>query len=76
MVADSDINLSKLDVILEGFAAETSNEYKYRTVNYQSSQSEINIDSSGSVMILRDGEEVITASCERGSLIISFFYFG
>jgi len=54
MVADSDIHLSKWDAILERFAAETSNEYKSRSVNYQSSQSETNIGSGGSVVILRD----------------------
>ena len=39
----SDIHLSKLDVVLERFAVETSNECKFRTVNDQSSQSETNI---------------------------------
>ena len=52
MVADSDIHLSKLDAILERFAVETSNEYKSRSVNYQSSQSETNISFSGSVVVL------------------------
>ena len=58
MVADSDIHLSKLDAVLERFAEETSNEYKAWSVNYQSSQSKTNIGSSGSVVILRDGEEL------------------
>ena len=52
MVSDSDIYLSKLDAVLERFAVETSNEFKFRTVNDQSSQSEINVGSSGSVVIL------------------------
>jgi len=59
-MADSDIHLSKLDAVLERFAAETSNEYKLRSVNYQLSQSETYISSSGSVVILRDGEELTT----------------
>jgi len=58
MVFDSDIHLSKLDAVLERFVAETSNEFIFRTVNDQSSQSEINVGSSGSVVILRDGEEL------------------
>ena len=58
MVADSDIHLSKLDAILESFAAETSNEYKSKSVNYKSSQLETNIGSSGSVVVLRYGEEL------------------
>ena len=36
MVADSDLHLSKLDVVLERFAEETSNEHKDREVNFQS----------------------------------------
>ena len=43
---------------MEGFAVETSNEYKFRTVNDQSSQFEINVSSSESVAILRDGKEL------------------
>ena len=43
---------------MERFAIETSNECKFRIVNDQSSQSEINIGSSGSVVVLRDGEEL------------------
>ena len=58
MVADSDLHLSKLDAVLERFAEETSNEYKIRSVNYQSSQSKTSIGSSGSVVILRDSEEL------------------
>jgi len=58
MVADSDIHLSKLDVVLERFAEDTSNEYKVRSVNYQSSQSKTNIGSSESVVVLRDSEEL------------------
>ena len=58
MVSDSDIHLSKLDAVLKRFAAKTSNECKFRTINDQSSQSEININSSGSVVVLRDGEEL------------------
>ena len=57
MVADSDIHLSKLDTFLEKFAAETSNEYKSRSVYSQSSQTKINIGSSGSIVVLRYGEE-------------------
>ena len=58
MVADSDIHLSKLDAVLERFAEETTSEYKAMSVNYQSSQSKTTIGSSGSVVILRDGEEL------------------
>ena len=58
MVADSDIHLSKLDIVLERFADEISNEYIVRSVNYQSSQFKTNIGSSGSVVVLRDGEEL------------------
>ena len=52
MVSDSDIQLLKLDAVLEIFAVKTSNECKFRTVNDQSLQSEINISSSESVVIL------------------------
>ena len=58
MVADSDIHLSKLDAVLERFAEETTSEYKAMSVNYQSSQSKTTIGSSGSVVVLRDGEEL------------------
>ena len=58
MVSDSDIYLLKLDAKLERFAAETGNECKSRTINDQSSQSETNICSSRSVVVLRDGEEL------------------
>jgi len=58
MVSDSDIQLLKLDAVLEIFAVKTSNECKFRTVNDQSLQSEINISSSESVVILWDGEEL------------------
>ena len=57
MMSDLDIHLSKLDAVLERFATETSNKYKSRIVNDQS-QSEANISSSGSVVVLRDGEEL------------------
>ena len=57
MVSDSDIHLLKLDATLERFAAETSNECKSRAVNDQSSQSETNIGSSRSVVVLRDGDD-------------------
>ena len=43
---------------MKRFAAETSNEYKARSVNYQSSLFKTNIGSSGSVVVLRDGEEL------------------
>ena len=58
MVSDSDIYLSKLDAILERFAAETSNDFKSRTLNDQLTKSETNVGSSGSVVELRDGEEI------------------
>ena len=58
MVADSDLHLSKLDAVLKRFADETSNEYKVRSVNYQSSQSKTNIGSSESVVVLRGGEKL------------------
>jgi len=57
IVADSDIHLLKLDAVLERFAEETSSEYKSMSTNYQSSQSKTNIGSSGSVVVLRDGQE-------------------
>ena len=40
------------------FAEETRNEYKATSGHYQSLQSKINIGSIGSVVILRDGEEL------------------
>ena len=43
---------------MKRFAEETRNEYKARSVNYQSSKSKTNIGSSGSVVVLRDGEEL------------------
>ena len=43
---------------MEQFAAETSNQYKSRSINYQPSQSETNISSNRFVVILRDGEEL------------------
>ena len=58
MVSDLDNYFSKLDAVLERFAAETimtSNPRHYD----QSSQSETNVDSSGSVVILRNGEKLI-----------------
>ena len=58
MVVASDIHLSKLDAVLDRFAEETSNEYKATSVNYQISQFKTNIGSSGSVVVLRDGEEL------------------
>ena len=36
MVSDSDIHLSKLDGVLEGFAIETKKDFKFKTVNVQS----------------------------------------
>ena len=58
MVTDSDIHLSKLDSVLERFAIETSNDFKFKTLNDQSSQTETNIASKASVVILKDGEEI------------------
>ena len=55
MVSDSDIHISNLDAVLERFAVDT-NEYKSRIVNDQSSQSETNVGSNGSVVVLRDGD--------------------
>ena len=48
----------RLDAVLKRFAKETTSEYKAMSVNYQSSQSKTNIGSSGSVVVLRDGEEL------------------
>ena len=58
MISDLDIHLSKLDAVLERFATETSNDFKYKTLNDQSLQFETNVGSSGSVLVLRDGEEL------------------
>jgi len=58
MVVDSDIHLSKFDAVLKRFAEETSNEYKIRSINYQSSQFKTNIGFSGSVVDLRDSEKL------------------
>ena len=57
MVSDSDIHLFKLDCVLKGFATETSKDFKSKTLNDQSSQSETNVGSSASVVVLRDGEK-------------------
>ena len=56
MVSDSDIHLSKLNNVLEGFAIETSNGFKSKILNDQSSQTKTNIGYSASVVVLRDGE--------------------
>jgi len=40
IVSDSDIHLSKLDGVLKKFAVETSNDFKSKTLNDQSSQIE------------------------------------
>jgi len=58
MISDSDIHLSKLDGVLERFAIETNNDFKFKTENDQSSQSETNFGSSALVVVLRDGEEI------------------
>ena len=58
MVSDSDIHLSKLDAVLERFVIETSNDFKFRTLNDQSSQSETNVGSIESFVILRDGKKL------------------
>jgi len=47
-----------LDAVLERFAEETTSEYKATSVNYQLSRSKTTIGSSGSVVVLRDGEEL------------------
>ena len=57
MVSDSDIHLSKMDGMLEGFTIETK-DFKSKIVNVQSSQSESNVGSNVLVMILREGEEI------------------
>ena len=49
---------SKLDGVLEGFAIETSNDFKSKTFNDQLSQTETNIGSSSLVVVLRDDEEL------------------
>ena len=58
MVSDSDIYLFKLDDVLEGFAIETNKNFKFRTLDDQSSQIGTNIGSSTSVVLLGDGEEI------------------
>ena len=58
MVSDSDIHLSKLDDVLEEYAIETSNDFKSKTFNYQSSQTETNVSSYSLVVTLRDGKEL------------------
>ena len=57
MILDSDIYLFKLDGMLEGFTIETK-DFKFKTVNVQSSQSESNVGSSATVVVLRDDEEI------------------
>jgi len=52
------IHLSKLDGVLEGFAIETKKDFKFKTLNIQSPQSESNIVPSDSVVVSRDGEEI------------------
>ena len=49
MVSDSDSHLFKLDGVLKGFARETSNDFKSKTLNTQSSQTETNNGSSGGI---------------------------
>ena len=58
MVSNSDVHLFKLDGMLERFAIEISNDFKSKTLNDQSSQTETNVDFNSSVMVLRDGEEL------------------
>ena len=43
MMSDSDIHLSKLDDVLKRFAIETSNDFKNKTLNDQSSQTKTNV---------------------------------
>jgi len=57
MVSDSDTHLSKLDGVLEGFAIETSNDFKSKAFNDQSSQTETTVGSNSSVVVLRDGDD-------------------
>ena len=58
MMSDSNIHRLKLVAVLERFATKISNDFKSRTLNDQSTQSETNVGSSGSVVVLRDGEEI------------------
>ena len=58
MVSDSDIHLSKMDGMLEGFTIETEKKVRTKTVHIKSLQSENNVRSSASVMVLRYGEEI------------------
>ena len=58
MISDSDIHLSNLDGVLEGFTIETSMDFKSKILNNLSSQSEINVGSNASVGVLRNGEEI------------------
>ena len=44
MISDSDIQLFKLDSVLEGFTIETKKDFQSKAVNVQLSQSESNID--------------------------------
>ena len=45
-------------MVLEAFAIETNNDFKFKTLNHKSSQNETNIRSSALVVVLRDGEEI------------------
>ena len=58
MSSDLDIHLFKLDGVLEGFAIETSSNFKSKTLNDQSSQTETNVGSSASVVVLRESEKI------------------
>jgi len=58
MVFNSDIHIFKLDSVLEGFAIETSNDFKSKIFNDQWSQIETNVGSSSSAVVLRDSEEL------------------
>ena len=44
--------------MLERFALETSNDFKFKTLNDQSLQTKTNVGSSSSVVALRGGEEL------------------
>ena len=57
MVPDLNIHLFKLDGMLEGFTIEIK-DFKFKTMNVQSLQSESNVGSSASVVVFRDGEEI------------------
>ena len=58
MVSASDIHLSKLDGVLERFVVKTSNDFKFKTLNDQSSQTETNVGSTSLIVVLRNGEEL------------------